>query len=91
MPAAALVEVSHAWPVRWKIKIKVPEIVCATGPSVIDLSVSGRSLAGSEGPGPLNRKQKQGPDTHLYTIKHDTSEDNVLASEDIMSVTRPDV
>ena len=30
------------------------------GPSVFDLSVSGRSLAGSEGPGPLNRKQKQG-------------------------------
>ena len=29
------------------------------GPSVFDLSVSARSLAGSEGPGPLNRKQKQ--------------------------------
>ena len=30
-----------------------------TGPSVFDLSDSARSLAGSEGPGPQNRKQKQ--------------------------------
>jgi hypothetical protein len=30
-----------------------------TGPSVFDLSVSGFPLAGSEGPGPPNRKQKQ--------------------------------
>ena len=29
------------------------------GASVFDLSVSARSLAGSEGPGPQNRKQKQ--------------------------------
>ena len=30
------------------------------GPSVFDLSVSGRSLAGSEGPGPLKQKTKTG-------------------------------
>ena len=35
------------------------QVVVLIRPSVFDLSVSGRTLAGSEGPGPLNRKQKQ--------------------------------
>ena len=38
---------------------ETPGLQGGTGPSVFDLSVSTRSLAGSEGPGPLNRKQKQ--------------------------------
>ena len=43
---------------------------CArTGASVFDLSVSGRSLAASEGPGPLFRKQKQGAAGAIFEDK----------------------
>ena len=34
-----------------------------------DLSLSGRSLAASEGPGPLNKKQKQGTSGEFFVAK----------------------